>query len=236
MTTISDPLPCEMSAQETAAALRKIVAAVEKNERHGWVELASAVVLSLATVASAWCAYQASCWSGVQTFRLAAANDSSRDAWAAFVTAMQGRTIDATMLIACLEAQTRGDKQMESLLYQRFRPETRKAIDAWLKTDPLHNPDAPPNPFTMTNYVEPDMQTVQRKNEQFRQQQAEAQQASKTADHYVLLTVLFASVLFFGGIGGTFNSRRLRRIAVVIALFLFGITTIAMLTMPISVG
>jgi len=140
------------------------------------------------------------------------------------------------MLIAYLEAQARGDKPIENVLYKRFRPETRKAIDAWLKTDPLHNPDAPSNPFTMTDYVEPDMQIARLKSEQFKQHQAAAQQANRTADHYVLLTVLFASVLFFGGIGGTFDSRRLRRIAVVTALALFTITTIAMLTIPISKG
>jgi hypothetical protein len=233
---INDTLQNELSEQDTAATLRRIVAAVERNERHGWLEFASAVVLSLATVTSAWCAYQASCWGGVETFRLAAATKAGREASSNNLVALQARTIDGSMLISYLEAQSRGDKQIENLLYQRFRPETKKAIEAWLKTDPLHNPDAPLSPFKMAEYVQPEMQEAERQNELFDQEHAAAHEASKTGDRYVLLTVLFASVLFFGGIGGTFDSRQLRISALAIALVLFGITFIGMVTMPICKG
>jgi len=37
----------------------------------GWFELLVAVILGLATLDSAWSAYQSALWSGVQTFRLA---------------------------------------------------------------------------------------------------------------------------------------------------------------------
>jgi hypothetical protein len=47
----------------------------------------------------------------------------------------------------------------------------------------------------------------------------------------VLLTVLFALVLFFGGIGGT--SHRLRIMVFVITLVHFATTLIALGTMPI---
>jgi hypothetical protein len=50
--------------------LRRILTAVEKDARQRWTEVLTAIVLSLATTASAWCAYQATRWAGVQTFRL----------------------------------------------------------------------------------------------------------------------------------------------------------------------
>lgn len=40
---------------------------VKGKRRHKWIEIASAILLSLAMIASAWCAYQAACWSVVQT-------------------------------------------------------------------------------------------------------------------------------------------------------------------------
>jgi len=42
-----------------------------------WVEFLSAVILSLATVATAWCAYQASLWDGDQADHYALASVAS---------------------------------------------------------------------------------------------------------------------------------------------------------------
>lgn len=233
MPTIDEPPATQLSPHETAEILQRIVRAVDKTERHGWLEITAAVLLSLATTASAWCAYEASRWSGVQTFRLAAANAASRDAGEANLAANQARTFEASMLISYMEAKVRGDTQMEELLFARFRPETKKAIDAWLKTDPFHNSDAPRSPFEMPGFMQPELVESQRLNEQSTAKYSAAQEASSIADNYVLLTVLFASVLFFGGIGSTFDSRRLRIGMLSVALALFSITVIAIAALPI---
>ena len=65
------------------------------------------------------------------------------------------------------------------------------------------------------------------------QEQAGAEEANEHGDTYVLLTVAFASVLFFGGIGGSVQSRRLRIGLFVIALVLFIVTLITLGTMPV---
>ena len=49
----------------------------------------------------------------------------------------------------------------------------------------------------------------------------------------MLLTVVFASVLFFGGIARAFDSRRLRVVLAALAVVLFVGTLIALSTMPI---
>lgn len=59
----------ELTPQEIAVLPRRILEAVDRDHRGRWVEIASAVILSLATMSTAWCAYQATLWSGVQTFR-----------------------------------------------------------------------------------------------------------------------------------------------------------------------
>jgi len=233
MTTLDQPPPKEMTPEDTTAVLERIVRAVEKTERHSWLEITTAILLSLATTASAWCAYEATRWSGAQTFRLAAAISASRDAGDANLAANQARTFEASMLISYMKAKARGDKQIEDFLFVRFRPDTKKAIEAWLTTDPFNNPKAPRSPFEMPGYVQPEMVEAHRLNEQSTAKYAAAQQASSIADNYVLLTVLFASVLFFGGIGSTFDSRRLRVGMLSVALVLFGITVIAIATLPI---
>ncbi len=223
----------EMTPRDTAALPRQISQKLEDPRHHRWIEMISAAVLALATTASAWCAYQSTLWGGVQTFRLAAAARAGRESTHQSLAALQGRAFDGQMLIAYLEVNGRGDQKMATFLHDRFRPEARKAVDAWLLTDPFNNPNAPKRPFEMAEYVQPEAQEAKRFDDEENRMQNAAQQANESSDRYVLLTVLFASVLFFGGIGGTFRSDRLKAAVFVIAILLFVGTVIAVASMPI---
>jgi hypothetical protein len=222
-----------MMPAETTAMLRRILNAVEKDKRKRWVEICCAVVLSLATVCSAWCAYESSRWSGVQSFRLAAANKAGRDSSAANLSAVQVKAFDASMFISYMQAKHDGNQKHEQFLFQRFRPEMKKAVEAWLKTDPFNNPEAPPSPFKMAEYSQHESDEAARQSELSAREQAAAQHANETSDAYVLLTVLFASVLFFGGIASSLDSRRVRIAVVLIALVFFVVTVSYLGTMPI---
>jgi hypothetical protein len=235
MSTADQPAGAESASVETNAALRRILAAVEKQEgeRRRWVEVTCALVLALATMASAWSAYQATLWGGVQTFRLAAAGKAGRDNVKNSIEGMQARSFDATMFIHYMEARSEGRKDLEELLYHRFRPEMKQAVDAWLKTDPLNNPSAPPHPLKMSEYVLAVEVEATRQAEIERQKAADAQHANENSDRYVLLTVMFASVLFFGGITGTIDIPWLRKTLGILALVFFVGTMIFLAAMPI---
>jgi hypothetical protein len=223
----------EMTPHDTVEMLRRILEAVEGPSRHRWMEMTCAAVLALATTASAWCAYESSLWGGVQTFRLSGAARAGRESTQQSLAAVQGHAFDAQMLIAYLQLKCRGDEKLASFLYDRFRPEARKALDVWLLTDPLNNPKAPKRPFEMAEYVQPEVVAAKRLDEEEEITLNAAQQANQTSDKYLLLTVLFASVLFFGGIGGTFHSRRLQWAAFAVAVVLFVATVMALGSMPI---
>jgi hypothetical protein len=223
----------ELTAPQTADLLRRILADVEKDQQRRWTEIACAVVLSLATTASAWCAYQSTLWAGVQTFRLADAGAAGRESSEAAVVAIQARSFDAAVFIQYIEAKHAANDRHETFLYERFRPEMRKAVDAWLKTDPFNNPSAPPSPFTMAEYSQKELAEVDRQDAQAAGARAAAQTANETADRYVLLTVIFASVLFFGGIGNTFRSHWGRRGSLAMSYALFLATMVALCMMPI---
>lgn len=223
----------ERTSEETAALLQRILSSVEKDRRNRWAEITCAMVLALATTCSAWCAYQSTLWGGVQTFRLAAANKAGRESAADNMAALQMRTFDASMLISYIQAKHDGNEQHEKFLFNRFRPEMKKAVDAWLKTDPFNNPQAPPAPFRMAEYVQPEFESARQHEERATQEHAAAQHANQTSDRYVLLTVLFAMVLFFGGIAGTVESRRLRIIILSVALVVFAATVVFLAVMPI---
>ncbi len=223
----------ESSPPDTNELLRRILNAVEPAKpKHGF-EIACAIVLALATTASAWCAYQSKLWGGAQAARANAALKASRAAAVNSLAAVQGRAFDASMFIAYMQARLEHRSALESFLGQRFRPEMKPVLEAWLKLDPLNNPTAPPSPFRMPDYAQPETAEVARLEGIAANAMAASRQARGFSDDYVLLTVVFASVLFFGGIARAFDSRPLRIALAALAVLLFLGTLVVLTTMPI---
>lgn len=172
-----------------------------------WVEFFGALVLSVATVATAWSAYQAALWSGDESkfyFEASAAQiDSARMEDKAF----QRVNIQVGLFVDYAAARSEDNEQLVDFLYQRFPPELKLATDAWLATDPLNNPNAPPSPFDMPEYRLPEEDTAEEMHQLSIKKFTDAGNADEHADNYVLLTVIFATVLFFSGIAGKFQWR-----------------------------
>ena len=146
----------------------------------------------------------------------------------------QEAIIDLNMFEQYYRAIIEGRKDTERIILQRFRPEARIAVDAWLATDPLKNPNAPKGPFTMREYrpklgLEAD-ELSQEADRKFTQ----VPDASNKVDEYVLLTVMLSSVLFFSGLATHFVSVRIQAAALLLATGLFLVAIIVLLRMPIA--
>jgi hypothetical protein len=230
--SIIEPTPSDTALHEITEILRQVREKVI-DERKAWVDIACAILLALATMGSAWCAYEATLWGGVQTFRLAATNKAGRESSEAAIAAIQYRSFDAAMFISYIEAKHAGDVQTEQFLYARFRPEMKTAVDEWLKADPFNNPSAPSAPFKLPQYVQPEQEEMKRQEQVAADMYAAAQRANQISDRYVLLTVMFASVLFFGGIDAMVRSPWLRKLLFIIAMTTLVLTMIVLTTMPI---
>jgi hypothetical protein len=222
----------EKETRVTASLLQRLLSAVENNTRTRRLEIASAVLMGLAATTSAWCGYQSNLWTGVQMFSLAA-DEAARKSMQLTLQATQLQTIDLGFFTTFVEASFRRDKKLADFALMRFRPEARKAVDAWLQTDPFNDPNAPVRPLAMAEYASPEREAARRADEEQARMLAAAQQASRSSDEYVLLTVRFASVLFFGGIVSTFESQRLRTSVFLLAVVLFTLSTVVMATLPI---
>jgi len=184
-------------------------------------EIISAFLLSFATVASAWCAYQSSRWSGVQTITFFEANNARSESIRKSNEAFQLAAIDVGMFTEFVAAYTEDNQQMMDIITQRFRPEMKPAVEAWLATDPLNNPDAPPSPFVMEEYKSAAQDESDRLLTVSERRFQDAKQANQTSDNYIMLTVIFASVLFFCGISTNFESFPIRAILIVIAVIVY---------------
>jgi len=116
------------------------------------IEIGEAVVLALVAVATAWTGYQSAKWDGHQAFLYGKSGRLRVEAAAAQEEARQLQVYDALALNAWIEAQARKDENLVSFYQRRFTPEFQTAFDAWLKSNPLKNPQAPVGPMFVPEY------------------------------------------------------------------------------------
>jgi hypothetical protein len=178
----------------------------ERADRHSRVvQICEAVLLALVTITAAWAGYSASRWATASRVDLAQSttlrNLATRDDLSAITT----RNFDASTFNAWFIAFTLNSPQKEAIAIRRFRPGFRVAFNAWMATDPLRNPKAPPGPTYMPQYKLPAQAQGNaldnRATAKFNQGGADG----TTADNYVRITVFLAAVLFLVGIGSSFK-------------------------------
>ncbi|MEZ0448659.1 hypothetical protein [Cellulomonas sp. ICMP 17802] len=215
----------------------------------GWyrhLDLVATVVLAVATVLTAWSAFQSSQWSGVQAAAYSAASRERAESNRAQTLAGQQSIIDVMLFTDWLDAlHSEGDTVVvpdpyvpdptvySGFLFERFRPEFRPAVHAWLAEEPLTNPAAPPSPFAMDEYVLASAQEAARLEKASDRSAATARLAIERKDNYVLATVLCASVLFFCGIGSKLGSPRRRAVMIAIGGAVLLATLVVVLTFPV---
>jgi hypothetical protein len=121
-----------------------------------------------------------------------------------------------------------------AFIYQRFRPEMRTAVDAWLASRPLTNPQAAPTPFAMPEYKVAESQHAAELEQQAEAYSATARDANQRGDNYILMTILFASVLVLLGIGSKMDTLRARAFLFITACVILVISALVLFTFPVE--
>ena len=202
----------------------------DRHERR--LSVVEAIVLSLVAVLAAYSGFAAAKWGTESSLSLARASalrtKANRDDLEAIVT----RTLDSVTFNAWFSAFVVGNTRAEQLAEKRFRPGYRPAFFAWLATDPAHNPNAPPGPAYMRQYVIPQQTAAKAYDKQADAEFTQGSAAGGTADKYVRDTVFLATVLFLVGISGHFKVRQARYGLVSIGVLLLGFSVIQLLGLP----
>ena len=174
------------------------------------MEIAEAVVLAVVAVATAWSGYHAAKWDGHQALQYGTAARLRVQGAAAFEEARQLQVYDALTLNAWIEAKVGNAHDLAAIYERRFSPEFRVAFDAWLKTDPLTNTTAPIGPISMPEYKNARLDRTERLDQEARAAFAEGTEARETAEKYVRITVVLATVLFLIALAQRFKMRKVR--------------------------
>jgi hypothetical protein len=190
--------------KEIAEHRKHTAVAGTEHERHDrWFSIVEALLLSLVAVLAAYSGYAAAKWGTESSVSLASASAERTKANRAATEGIVTRTLDSA------------------------------SFNAWFTaTDPEHNPNAPPGPAYMPQYVIPQDAVAKAHDAQADAEFAEGSEAGETADKYIRATVFLATVLFLVGISGHFRIRQARMGLIAAGGLLLAFAVIQLLGLP----
>ena len=205
----------------------------KSEDRHSRiVQICEAVLLALVTLAAAWAGYSAARWSTESRVDIAKASSLGNFATRDNISAIAVRNFDASTFNAWFIAFTLNSPQKEAIAIHRFRPQFLVAFNAWLATNPLHNPHAPPGPTYMPEYKLPQQAQANALDNEAATEFQTGDQAGLTSDNYVRITVLLAVVLFLVGIGSSFKLKGVRYALIAFGSALLIVSVVLVLQQP----
>jgi hypothetical protein len=213
---------------------RQAESADEAHARHSRiVQICEAVLLALVTITAAWAGYSAARWGTASRVDIAQSSTLRNLATRDDLTAQALREFDSSTFNAWFIAFTLNSPQKEAVAVRRFRPAFRVAFNAWMATDPLHNPHAPPGPTYMPQYKQPIQAQANKLDSQAAAKFAAGNDAALVGDDYVRITVFLAAVLFLVGIGSSFKLPGVRYALVAFGSVLLILSIVLILRQPV---
>jgi hypothetical protein len=169
-----------------------------------------AIIIALVALATAWSGFQAAQWNGHQAELYGEANGLNLEAVNLAASAGQEHLYNTNTLNAWLNANMQGQKQIAQFYERRFLAEYKIAFDAWIKTDPFNNSEAPAGPAYMPGYHSSKMEEAGNLSSEVLSKFNQGTKARAIADDYVLNTVFLATVLVLAAISQRFQIKSIR--------------------------
>ncbi len=197
-----------------------------------WRELTAIILLSVTAILTAWCGFQSSKWGGAMSISFSQASSARIEATRLDGVANRKMSIQVALFTQWLDAEQEGATELSGFLVERFPEPLAPAFEAWQAMDPMHNPDAPATPFVMPEYAVPEVAESQQADERADAKFREALTNNQRGDNYTVLTVLYATVLFFAAISGRMRSPRAQTVMLGVGLLGFAVATGFLLSFP----
>jgi hypothetical protein len=217
------------------------LAAAEAVQREGGgerksdvLEIVEALLLAFVTILTAWSGYQAARWDGNSALYYGQASKERTQANKLATLGSQQQLYNITTFNTWLTAKAEGHTQLAAFLERRFTPEYAIAFNAWLQTDPFHNPYAPPGPIFMKAYHNTQLAQSDALEAKAGVTFERGTNARETADEYVRVTLVLASILFLIAIGQRFKVQNVRRSLLGLAAILLVASLYIVTTFPID--
>lgn len=201
---------------------------------HRIIEVATVLLLALATVGSAWCAYQVSQWNGEETDAARASAVARLNGSREHALATQKVDYDAASVAQYAEAVADGNTNLQAFLRASIiRPDFLPMLDAW-ETYIDETGKAPPNLVEDDEYLEELFATSTEYDDVALAASLEGEEAGRNADNYIVTTLFMASALFFAGVTASFSTRMTRIVLLAASAVTLGFAVARIAGYPIA--
>jgi len=198
------------------------------------IELASAVLMAAATIATAWCGYQSARWNGRQAAHTALASTAVVRTAKFANLAEQKSSLHAQLFGQWVASVIADNTALADFLFKRFPEPLKAATTAWRATQPFTNPAAPATPLDMPEYTLEEAAAAARWEEAAVKEYELFNRANEMADRYLIFTIIYACVLFFAGISGKFKWQAIDVTMLVMAGLALLLGLGIMITIPVA--
>jgi hypothetical protein len=197
-----------------------------------WRKLVAVILMSVTAVLTAWSGFQAAKWGGAMAISFSQAAAARIEVARLEGVANRKQTIQVALFAQWVQATADGKQPVAEYLATRFPEPLSTAFAAWQATHPSTDTTAPLSPFDMAQYRLPELATAKAVDARAAQTFARALENNRRGDNYTLLTVAFASVLFFAALSGNVSPRRYEWILLGVGLALFVMAVTFLIAFP----
>ena len=181
------------------------------------LEMVAVIVLSITSVLTAWSAFESSKWGGAMSIAFSEASSARIEAGRLDGAANVRVSNQLGLWTQWASATAGGNTQLASFLVDRFPEPLASAHRDWLAAGgPQQATYA--SPFDMPSYVLPEREQAQAADARAADRFSTALENNQRGDNYTILTVLFATVLFFTALSGRVTALAAQQLLLGVAL------------------
>ena len=199
------------------------------------VEFVAVLMIALTAVLTAWTAFESSKWGGVMSIEFSQAGATRTESVRASNVANRQTVVDVSLFTSYAEAVANENTLLADFLSDRFPERLGIAVDAWLATEPLQNPDAPATPFDMPEYVLEASEQADQLEVEAAAASQRAREANQRSDNYTVTTVFLATVLLLSALSSKVDNSRLQIALLMIAGVIFVSIGVVVAQFPVEV-
>jgi hypothetical protein len=171
-----------------------------------FIEIVTVALLAVATVGSAWSAYQVSQWNGTETDEARISGALRIEASQAYLQGIQIVAYDASSIAEYSQAVAAENEELQAFIFETLvRPGLRPTMEEW--REQYESGELPTNLLEDEEYLGELFAESQQLDADALAATERSEEAGSNADDYVQLTLFFAAALFFAGITASFRTR-----------------------------
>ena len=196
------------------------------------IELIAVLLLGLTTLGTAWCAYEATQWSGQSSDLGRQSAQQSVENARLFGLATQTIAYDSMTVAQYAQAVSDGNTRLRAFYRESvIRPDFLPTLNRWEAEVRAGRAPIPlgQDPEYLATQLAPYEKSVAASAEISRQ----SQEAGATASAYVSVTILLAVALFFAGVVSSFRYRAARILLLAASLATLGVAASRLASLPV---